>query len=1067
MSALDRRRTSSKRRITLRGVLVFTVPLVALGLYLFVASALDYQRVQQFDDWNARSKHVDRFGFDRVRALARWPRVCELEAHLSAEDETRPLLRLFVDQNHFDAVGNDILGRWGEEIEGTVDEHGTLEKVGLKLRGDTSVHWTTVKKSFALRADRGRMFKGYRQLAFSAKDVLPAYLANSLPSEFGIKCADTAVVPVFLNDRFYGLFRFTETLDESLLRRHVMLPGNVYRGDTAERGEYFKHQERELFKNLAIWDRAAKNDRPGSTGTAALGEWLGALNGSTHAEFEEAMSWLDRDELSRMLALMLACGDPFHMSGVHNQFWYEDPSSGLLHQIPWDIRLLDLDRPPADSHFNRALRTFLRDPRIFDGALAELAKQIEGGKLFAAAKRRMDEIETRFGDMLEYEHLREGLIPDIGTSQACLSTIERNLAKVKTWIGDASVACHAERDSNGLLVLDLETRGLAAAELTGFRVGGNSNDEWSPPPGDGEVTGKGVAVWADSDLDGVWSVGDRRVDGIQAWDTFVFDTPEILYPGVDTSRPILRSAPIAYRYFLVATRGDLTPNLRSRHTHEPVVASAWPKDSPIAASDSWHPWLEKPKPGREIVLKGDMQLTETLVVGATSTLTIEAGTHLTLGPNVSILAKGKVRARGTESAPITITNAVKQKPWGCFAMQGHGVDGSEFEWMNFEGGGGALLDRVEYTGMVCVHNAKNVTFRHCSFDSNMRCDDMIHADIADLNLLACSFRNANGDSVDYDMSGGEIRDCVIDRSANDGCDFMTCWPTVVGCTITNSLDKGISVGEASRPILFGNTIEGCNRGIEVKDTSEPVIAHNSIRNCKTGIRARLKNWRYGYGGWPKVVNSIVTDAKTTLEFDNKTHMTVYGSQIGNGGDAVPAPVDANWLFQQFGFTAKSDRLGPIDAFEIGTPRPPLVHVEFADDFGLPSDGWIRAGGVRRLDKRLEGLVATFKREHGGFGTTVDWKLDDPTKRYVLAVEVATEDMLTAELVIAPTSGAEIVVPIDTSRDPTRFEFAIADLPRGSYRGLMLRGVPNSAPKSGSSRLYVHRIDVVALDAGAR
>jgi hypothetical protein len=198
-------------------------------------------------------------------------------------------------------------------------------------------------------------------------------------------------------------------------------------------------------------------------------------------------------------------------------------------------------------------------------------------------------------------------------------------------------------------------------------------------------------------------------------------------------------------------------------------------------------------------------------------------------------------------------------------------------------------------------------------------------------------------------------------------------------------------------------------------------------------------------------------------------MTVYGSQIGSGGggDDVPAPVDASWLFGQFGFTAKSDRLGPIDVFEIGAPRPPLVHIEFADDFSHPSDGWIRAGGVRRLDKRVEGLVATFKREPGAFGTTVDWKLDDATKRYVLAVEVASQDMVEAELVITPTAGPEIVVPVDTSRDPTRFEFAITELPLGSYRGLLLRGAPNSTPKSGTSCLYVHRIDLVALDAGGR
>lgn len=1056
MSAL--RPKSLREVVTFRNVVIFTAPLVALVLYLFVATLQDYQRVQQFDDWNARSKHVDRLGFQRVRALLRLPRANELDQRFSPEDETRPSLRLFVDQTQFDAVGHHILERWGEELEGQVDEHGVLQKVGIKLRGDTSVHWTTEKKSFALKADRGRMFKGYRQLAFSAKDVLASYLANSLPREFGLPCADTAVVPVFLNDRFYGLFRFTETLDESFLRKHVLLPGNIYRGDAAERGEYFKHQERELFKNLYIWDRAAKNDRPGSTGTAALGEWLAALNGSTYAEFERAMSWLERDELSRMLALMLACGDPFHMSGVHNQFWYEDPSSGLLHQIPWDVRLLDLERPPQGSNFNRALRTFLRDPRVFDGALAELAKQMADGRLMAAAKRRLDELDQRFGDMLEYERLREGLIPDVGSSHGCLAVLEKNLSTLRTWIGDARAAAHSTKTDHGIVidfehgsaagltVLDLELRGFAACELVALDTGAELS-----------------VVYADTDCDGTYSDGDRHVpleaDGSLA-------VPEVLYPTVDTSTPSLKPAPLAYRYFVIGAKGTVVPKLVNRHTGAPVEVSDWPLGSPIASGNTWHPWLERASLRSTRKLSGVVQLDDTLVVRRGEALTIEPGTRLVLGPNVSVLAYGRVTAKGTADAPITFVNAEPQKPWGSLALQGAGTNGSEFEHVRFEGGGGALLDRVEYTGMVCVHNAYDVWFRDCTFESNMRCDDMMHADVADLFLLRCTFRNANGDAIDYDMSGGSVRDCVIDRSANDGCDFMTCWPSVIGCTITNSGDKGISVGEASRPVLFGNLIRDCNRGIEVKDTSEPVIAHNLIEGCKTGVRARLKNWRYGYGGWPKLVNSIVANNAQVFEFDAKTHVTLLGSQIG-ASDDVQAPVDADWLLQRYGIDPKSDRLGPVAEFAEFAKIDPLIHVEFDDDFGHPSDGWIRAAGVRRLDKRVEGLVATFKREPGAFGTVVDWELDDPAKRHVLAVEVGTQDMLSAELVVTASDGTELVAPLDVKHDPTRFQFVVLELPPGGYRGLMIRGEPNSAPQSGASCVFVHRYDVVALPREAK
>ena len=51
-----------------------------------------------------------------------------------------------------------------------------------------------------------------------------------------------------------GYFIAKQVIDESLLRRHERLPGNIYRGDTAERGERFKGVERALFLNPSIWE---------------------------------------------------------------------------------------------------------------------------------------------------------------------------------------------------------------------------------------------------------------------------------------------------------------------------------------------------------------------------------------------------------------------------------------------------------------------------------------------------------------------------------------------------------------------------------------------------------------------------------------------------------------------------------------------------------------------------------------------------------------------------------------------------------------------------------------------
>jgi hypothetical protein len=371
-----------------------------------------------------------------------------------------------------------------------------------------------------------------------------------------------------------------------------------------------------------------------------------------------------------------------------------------------------------------------------------------------------------------------------------------------------------------------------------------------------------------------------------------------------------------------------------------------------------------------------------------------------------------------------------------------------------------------------VHNAKNVWFKDVEFDANLRCDDMIHADRADVNIVGCTFRDANGDSIDYDMSTGLIRDCEIERSGNDGLDLMTCWPRVVHNHIVGSADKGISVGEASAPLVFDNLIEKCERGIEAKDASQPLVIHDMIRDNQVGVRERLKNWRYDYGGWAKILNTVLQGNRNALELQQRTHLTLAGAELGAPSDAVTRPVDANWLLVQFGIRAASDRLGPLDSFELGAAIAPIVEVGFDDDFELPTDGWIHDRGVHLLEKRVEDLVATFRRDRGSFGARVDWNLDDPSQRYLLILEIGSQGMTSLAATVESDRGNQQAT-IAPQSDATRYQFAVIPLPPARYGALILHGEPDAnvkfaltqapaQPANTASRVFLHGYRVMAL-----
>jgi hypothetical protein len=73
------------------------------------------------------------------------------------------------------------------------------------------------------------------------------------------------------------------------------MPGNIFRADTAERGDYFKGLPREVFANPFIWDRAANNDRPGRVRhVVARAVPARPSTRARSKEHERFMQWLDR-----------------------------------------------------------------------------------------------------------------------------------------------------------------------------------------------------------------------------------------------------------------------------------------------------------------------------------------------------------------------------------------------------------------------------------------------------------------------------------------------------------------------------------------------------------------------------------------------------------------------------------------------------------------------------------------------------------------------------------------------------------------------------------------------------
>lgn len=1005
-------------------ILISLIPLSVL-VYLVAAAVTQYRQMRLFDDFFSRGASVEQAFLGRWHAGLRLTAAMGLQQHLDAQTPDPAIIRLGIPGRGWDSLMDNNAASWDTWVHGTLEYGGNTIKAKFRRRGDTSVHWLTQKRSMTVRTPKDDFYKSYRTFGLSGKDVLSAWAMNKMGIALGVLSSRTELAPVFINNRFYGLYRTVEPTDESYLRPIDRMPGNIFRGDRAERGEYLKGQPRDLFANPYIWDRPAKSDRWTGPGSGQLRYLLEDLAGTTFEDAQRFIAHFEKDELARHVAFLLAAGDPYHDDGVHNQLLYEDPSTHLLHPIPWDIRQLPLDG--LQHPLNEMYAGWLRDPFVVDAVTRDLAEEVSPTNgVRPVLDSMLEHAERRFAPYLAYDRDRADLIPNVGSRQEVMATLDRNLAILRRWLTDDTVAVGVQR-AGSEAVLDIETRGLVGADLVGLASDRSAR----------------LRLWLDANLNGVHDASDPELvlrTGTGAGAPFTLARPAALYAGWTTDLGI-RPGHIPYRFFVggLPAGATLTPALLGRVGDAPVAVVPWAPGTPIRPASAWHPWRYPHPVGHTIRLAGAVRLNETLKVPAEDTLVIAPGTTLRLAPDVSIVARGRVIARGTPSQRIRIIDDVPGKPWGSLVFFGPGADSSALTWADVSQGGGALIDGIEYTGMVNVHRGRGVLIDHDFLHDNVRSDDTFHALHSAVIITNTHFLRANGDAIDFDISTGIVTNDTIENSGNDGLDLMTSTPFIADNVITGSQDKGISIGEASRPIVFNNYIAHCVRGIEAKDRSEPLILNNELDSNGVGLRERRKNWRYGGGPWTTI--ALTRFVGNGITHDVFSRQTLWGTA---GVDSLeerarPQMTDMSWLYARLGLRPDAARLGRVAHWSRVPPAMPADSARFHDDLASLSDEWVRGAGATRLEKRNETLVMDIERGTGTAAKPVNWQL--PAGGRVI-VEVAGRDLSGGRLVATSATG-EASTTFGVSPTDYQFRFVSLPLPAGNYRELRIEATPSS------------------------
>ena len=184
-----RRRRGLVERVAhlrLRAALLVSLPFLVIALITYGSAFSSALRARQWDDWWSGRKGVREFAGYQVRGCSVPCAPSQLENRLDPRSGDPAILRLDVRRHVWDAIPDDPQAWFGVDIPARLVHQGRLRPVELRVRGDTSVHWTTEKVSFTLKTPRRDLFRGLRRMAFTGKEVLNQFVAARLAAKLDL-----------------------------------------------------------------------------------------------------------------------------------------------------------------------------------------------------------------------------------------------------------------------------------------------------------------------------------------------------------------------------------------------------------------------------------------------------------------------------------------------------------------------------------------------------------------------------------------------------------------------------------------------------------------------------------------------------------------------------------------------------------------------------------------------------------------------------------------------------------------------------------------------------------------
>jgi hypothetical protein len=729
-----------------------------------------------------------------------------------------------------------------------------IKPVKVRHRGDNPVNWVARKKSWRVKTKKKNLINGTRRFNYLAPqeaDFLRNHLAYRLADLVGVHSPSSRLVELFVNDHSYGIYAEVEDLKENFLRNRNIMPVNIYKGEQYN-SERILYSTNYLFNHPNAWTKRALFNRQHPKDAFDLERFLDKLVDaeSSRAALDNLARIAPFKDWARFAAYQ-ALVRSRHNSDVHNQRLIGDPWRGVVLPVVQDTVMSvppESDLTHLESDANQPLDLLARVSGfatlkydylwsfLEQGALSDLAQEIEDSipLLSASYSRDAYAAETSLITTGRWVPQSRQYMEDLWSEMAARlreweSTLRQGMIEGPriTWLQEGNqiaVTVDGAVPSGDLIMDDVFSAGQPTI------VAWDRDNDGRLSQGDValpfKTTGEGMVIEASFTANRVSSRSPDVATDISAGGLTVAPTTFLLVSDVP-----LNATSVAVTN---AFTGVVTPAFRTdRKELQPTAYNTPVTTDEFRAPEVW---------------SGRIDITRDRVVD--HPVIIQPGTEISMWPGRSLTFRARVQANGTKQSPIKVFPAdVGAEAWGAFSLVGPKTAGSVLQHLRAEGGSEAVTAGIYFSGMINLHDSRDIVVDGLVASRNKVSDDLVHIIYVE-NFLFSNFRlsDARSDAIDIDISSGVFRDGAIDNSGNDALDFMASDAFVTDVDLMRSGDKGISVGERTDILIKDSRFSENKIGIETRDGSRAYVLSSKFRDNNLHLNAYLKNWRYGAPG---------------------------------------------------------------------------------------------------------------------------------------------------------------------------------------------------------------------------